>query len=151
MIRHPNVWNILLCVVCVAPDWTFVLLLASLSHLSTPRLLFLPVPGQAFTGRNISITNGKNAWMLYTLALVNMLLVITLVTRPSYSSPGLLLLSIPVSGKCFCFLWLNLTVQSHRSQLWGTFRSFLLQSWLISPVTAFPLRIDTEELMLYNL
>ena len=53
--------------VCV--DWTFVLLLPSLSLVSTPpliQLLSLPVVDQASIIPNISITNVKNAFMLFT-------------------------------------------------------------------------------------
>ena len=142
---------------CVAPDWTFVLLLPSLSLLSTPlliQLLFLPVLGQAFTGRNISITNVKNAWMHYTLALVNILLVITLVTNVRESQD----LLTPVLA-CFSCRFLSLenafascgltslcNHTGHNCQEFsGAFYSRAGLS-LLSLVTAFPLR--REELML---
>ena len=138
------------CVWCGAPDWTFVLL-PSLSPLSTPRLiqlLFLPVPGQAFTGQNISITNVKNAWMHYTLALVNILLVITLVTNVRESQD----LLTPVLA-CFSCRFLSLenafascgltSLCNHTGhnceELSG---AFLLQSWLISPVTCHRLSFE---------
>ena len=50
-------------------EWTFVLLFPSLSLVSTPlliQLLSLSVVNQAFTIPNISITNVKNAFMLFT-------------------------------------------------------------------------------------
>ena len=62
-----------------ATEWTFVLLLTSLSLMSTPllfQLLLLPVAGQAFTVPNILITLGtilRNSKEHYTPALAYLL------------------------------------------------------------------------------
>ena len=66
----------------------------------------------------------------------------------------LCLASILVSGQFFSFLWLHLShLCNHTGHNCEEFSGgFFLQNWLISPVTCrrLSLRVDTEELMLWN-